>query len=56
MTHQTFASIDDENRSGGALRLAQAEPGLELEGRYAFRADASGATTGPTGGTWCTSG
>ncbi len=41
--NQTFASIDDENRSGGALRLARGlSDTWELEGRYAFQADASG--------------
>lgn len=40
--NQTFASIDDENRSGGALRLARGLGAWELEGRYAFQADASG--------------
>lgn len=41
--NQTFASIDDENRSGGAVRLARAlSTAWELESRYAFQADASG--------------
>ncbi len=39
----TFASIDDENRSGGAVRVARALTAVwELEARYAFQADASG--------------
>ncbi len=41
--NMTFSSIDDENRSGAAVRLARAVgTNWELEGRYAFQADASG--------------
>ncbi len=39
----TFTSIDDENRSGAAVRVARTLGGSwELEARYAFQADASG--------------
>jgi hypothetical protein len=41
--NMTFASIDDDNRSGVAVRVARAlSEAWELEGRYAFQADASG--------------
>lgn len=41
--NMTFTSIDDENRSGAAVRVARAvSEAWELEARYAFQADASG--------------
>ncbi len=41
--NMTFTSIDDENRSGAAVRVARAVGrSWELEARYAFQADASG--------------
>jgi len=41
--NMTFTSIDDENRSGAAVRVARAVgEAWELEARYAFQADASG--------------
>lgn len=41
--NMTFTSIDDENRSGAAVRVARAVgESWELEARYAFQADASG--------------
>jgi hypothetical protein len=41
--NMTFTSIDDENRSGAAVRVARAVgKAWELEARYSFQADASG--------------